>query len=284
MRYDGSSIELETANRLRRTVAQSARLPAPLPVEAAVAAVMCTFVERLTAGEAHALLAAVPGAVRPMFEMCATHRAGKPTAVEMDRAAFLVRIAEHIDVTPAHAEVIGSAVFTAVRAELPPKLVADIWAQLPHGLKELWVAPPISAPALDVTIPTEEVRHAVEVDIERRAKLPPHVTAAAAFAAVMCTLARRLSGGEARDVVAGLPIDLRPLVERCATHRSERGGVFGREVFLGGVREHLAIELPDAERIVREVFRAAKRVLPQQTIANVASQLPSELRALWQGA
>ncbi len=283
MVYRGADIDFETENRLRRHVAESARLPAALTVEAAVAAVMCVLVERLTAGEAHELLEGMPEPLRPMFQRCVLHRGGQPL-LTLDRAELLARVADHLDVTPAHAEVVTSAVFDAVRSELPRELVANVAAQLPHGLKELWLSRPILAPDLDASVPAEEQRRLVEADIERWARLPAGVTAAAAFKAVMCSLSRRLSGGEAKDVLLGLPRELRELVDGCVIHRGELAAVFGRDELRRDVAEHLAVGDADAESITLAVLRAAKRVLPQQTIVAVASQLPRDLADVWTSA
>jgi uncharacterized protein (DUF2267 family) len=284
MRYERSQADLETTNRLRRAVAQSARLPAPLTVEAAVSAVMCALTERLTAGEAYVVLESVPIPISSMFETCVLHREGKPTA-KVDRAELVAKVADHLGVTPAHAELVCSAVFAAIRAELPGEVVMAVAAQLPHGLAELWLGPPISAPDLDVEIPPEETRRAIETDLERRAHLPPHVTPAAAFAAVMCTFARRLSGGEARHLLLGLPAPVRSIIERCATHRDEHAEVFGRDELLRTVGDHLMMmSEDDSTRIVHEVLRAAKRLLPQRTIAEVEAQLPVDLLELWREA
>lgn len=270
----------ETSNRLRRNVAGTARLPSTLTVEAAVAAVMCVLVERLTAGEAHDLLAGAPPELRPLFDRCALHRSGQPVST-LDRAAFLARVADHLDVTPAHAELVTSAVFTAVRRELPSELVEHVAAQLPHGLSDLWLGPPVAAPALDTAVPQAELRRDIEIDIERRAELPPRISAATAFSTVMCALTRRLSGGEARAVLLGLPSDLRELVESCVIHRGEHAEVFDKEALLRDIREHLGVGGGDATRIVEAVLRAAKHLLPQATVAAVSSQLPPDLRATW---
>ena len=121
----------------------------------------------------------------------------------------------------------------------------------------------------------------MESDLTRRAKLPPHVTPDAAFAAVMCCFARRLSGGETRHLVLGLPASLRALIERCSVHR-EQPAIFGRDELVRAISDHLIITDPDdTERILLEVLRSAKRVLPQETIAEIGSQLPSDLRELW---
>jgi hypothetical protein len=45
----------------------------------------------------------------------------------------------------------------------------------------------------------------VEANIEQQGGLPPGMRGADAAAAVLCVLAQRLSGGEARDLVVTLP-------------------------------------------------------------------------------
>jgi uncharacterized protein (DUF2267 family) len=283
MELGRNQTDLETANRVRRTVAATARLPAELTAEAAIAAVMCALTERLTAGEAFAVLENVPLAIAPMFELCVYHRQRQPTS-KLGRAELVARVAEHLGVTPAHAELIASAVFTAVRAELPPEVVMTVAVQLPHGLKELWLGAPVMAPDLDVEIAPKDARDAIERDLERRSALPNHVTPAAAFSAVMCSFARRLSGGETRHVLLGLPAVVRPLLERCAAHHTEYADVFGRRELLHEIEDHLFVGHEVAEHIALEVLRAVKRNLPQHTIDEVASQLPPDLRELWDEA
>src|SRR4051812_29405520 len=118
MQFERAQADPETTNRLRRNVAATARLPSSLTVEAAVTGVMCVLTDRLTLGAAYELLRDAPRSIGAMFELCVTHREGKPTA-RLDRAKFIAKVADHLGVTPAHAELVCSAVFGAVRAELP---------------------------------------------------------------------------------------------------------------------------------------------------------------------
>lgn len=273
----------ETEIRVRRTVASSARLPAQLTAERAVQAVLCVLVERLTPGEAHQLLKAVPFALAPLFERCVAERDGRP-ARKMDHAEFMARVADHLGVSPAHAELICSAVFNAVRAELPAEISTHVARQLPHGLKELWLGPPVSAPDLDVDVRPEQARAVIERDLERRAHLPAHVAPSSAFVAVMCTFARRLSAGEARHVLLGLPGSVRGLIDRCARHEHEESEVFGRDALLRDIGEHLSTEGEVTERIALEVLRATKRTLAPSVNEEIAAQLPPDLAELWEKA
>lgn len=283
MRLQARPHDLERTNRVRSEIAKHARLPAELTVEAAVAAAMGALFERLTRGEAHALMAGVPPPFRLLLDSGESRRDEQPTR-RMSRSELVDRVASHLDVTPAHAEIICSAVYTAMRRELDLHLVLAVANQLPQGIKELWLGPPVDAPSLDTHVPTGRIHAVLERDLERRADLPAHVTADAAFSSVMHTLSRRLSGGEVADVVLGLPKDLRPLLANAIEERGEEAAPFGRPELLHEVEHRLAVGQHEALRIACEVIHLAKRLLPQKTIAGVTSQLPDDLRELWLAA
>jgi uncharacterized protein (DUF2267 family) len=265
--------------RFKRTVGSEARLPHEVDAEEAISAVMCTLTERLTAGEAHVLLDALPQFVRGFFSRCVAHRDGRP-AERLDRADFLDRVAHHLDLTPAHAELVCSAVFGAVRAEVPAKMVDDVAQQLPHGLKELWRGDPI-CPSFLATETSRDARLILEEQIRLRAPLPSGVSADAAFTAVMCGFSRRLSGGEARDLLLSLPESLRPLIARSVQQRDEAAAVFDGGEFADRIREDLGCTPSEVEPIVRTVFDAVSRLIPAAQRSHVASQLPLELKELW---
>jgi uncharacterized protein (DUF2267 family) len=121
----------------------------------------------------------------------------------------------------------------------------------------------------------------VEANIEQQAALPPGMRGTDAAAAVLCVLAQRLSGGEARDLVVTLPEGLRPRVQACARHRGERGEAFDYDEFLRRVAAHLGVSAPKAEEITRTVFAAVRRTLPVKEQQDVAGQLPWDQEQLW---
>ena len=284
MHVERNQADQAATERVRSSVSSSARLPADLAPDDVIAAVMCTLVDRLTAGETHYLFEALPASLRPLFATCVRHRVGQPT-LKLDHVDFLERVAEHLAVTPAHAEIICEAVFDAVRNELPDKLVGDIAHQLPRGLQELWLTGRRVEPLpVEATLSAGDARRAVEDEIAEETELPEGVTSSDAFSAVMCTVAQRISGGEARELLLGLPATLRGLVERCALHRAEESEVFGGEELGRRVAVHLRIEPAQAEPIVRAVFGAVKRVLPTKANFDIGSQLPVDLRELWESA
>jgi len=266
----------EEVRELAAEIEARAPLPPHVDAQAAIGAVMCTLTERLTAGEAYELLDAVPDHVRPIFERCVLHREGTP-ADRFGRAELVERVAVHLGVTPTHGEAICRAVFGALQRRLPSDLIAHVGAQLPRGLRELWLEPtPTSPKVTDPGAARNEVLEAIA-----RADLPPEVDPAQAFAAVMCTVCQRLSGGEVQDVYLGLPATLRPLVAQCVLHRGEHAETFDRDELLRRIAAHLGVTDAQAEPVARAVFEAVKTVLPDKEIADVTSQLPQDLRDLW---
>ncbi|HSO36680.1 MAG TPA: DUF2267 domain-containing protein, partial [Labilithrix sp.] len=190
-----------------------------------------------------------------------------------------------LGVTPARAEAITAAVLPAVRREVTPGLARNVARQLPRDLSALWLASsPIAPPSTLGGAAERSPRQAVEAEIARRVRLPATVTADAAIKAVMDIFTRRLSGGEAFDVLLGLPDDLRRLIEGSVLGRDERASVFGRATLMRAVGLRLRIAREDAEPLVVAVLAAVKRILPVKEIDDIAEQLPLDLRDLWLSA
>ena len=111
--------------------------------------------------------------------------------------------------------------------------------------------------------------------------LPRGMSGQEAYCAAMCTLCRRLSRAEARDVYLALPRPLQRLIEDCAlVNRGEQSEILDREQFVRRVAERLQVDRDHAEAITRTVFAAVETVLPTKEIHDVASQLPRELKTI----
>jgi uncharacterized protein (DUF2267 family) len=118
-------------------------------------------------------------------------------------------------------------------------------------------------------------------DIRRHASLPPNVTPEDALSAVMCTFSRHVSGGEARLLWNALPGSIKPLLDRCMIHRNEKAERFAKDQLLIRVAEHLGVTVEQAEEITSAVLTAISSSLPAKEMADVASQLPRDMRDLW---
>lgn len=252
-----------------------------MTVDDATSVVMSLLASRLTPGLAHELLESLPPYVRTRFGP-AIETLGYEPVVKLDRAEVVAHVADLLDVTPGRAEAITTAVLSAVCAEVPAEIARRVALQLPRDLSALWLASsPIAPPSIPAAAEGDSARPAVEAEIERRVQLPDNVTADSAIKAVMEIFSQRLSGGEAFDVLLGLPDDLRRLAEGGVLGRDEPASVFDRETLIGAVGYRLRITREDAEPIVVAVLAAMKRVLPVKEIDDVAEQLPPDLRELW---
>jgi uncharacterized protein (DUF2267 family) len=256
---------------------RNAELPGHVTAAAAAVIVASALFRRLTSGQAHKIVAALPPALRPLFEPSLAMRDREPLA-HLRRREFIEGIAENLGLAPVAAELVTITVFRALQDTLPDEEAGNVTRQLPRDLQELWLAgqPKSRAMASEVTL-HDEVFHKIE-DAE---VLPPHVGVPAAFSTVMCLLARRLSGGESRHLLLGLPRTLRSLVWPSLPNRGESASTFGVPEFTAAVADDLRIDLDNAAEVINVVFAAARSVLPSEERHHVASQLPPDLRRLW---
>lgn len=118
-------------------------------------------------------------------------------------------------------------------------------------------------------------------DLERSGYLPPGVTGADAALAVLCTLSRRIAGGRPPDFLEGLSAPVRTILTRCPAHLGGAGAISGAEEFSRRVAEHLEIAPDRAEDVVRVVFGALKRWLPEEHVQALEREMPKDLEDLW---
>lgn len=256
-------------------IADEAGLPAWVTAEGAALAATAALADRLTAGQAHALVAALPQPLRD--ELGARPREHHPHGGGM--IDLVDRVARELGIAPSSAELVVCAVFRELTEELPAELVAHVAQQLPADLRAAWLARAATTEE-EVTGDLQLTKRMLD-DIERTAGLPLRVSPREAFASVMCIFARRLSGGDARELFLGLPRTLRQFVERGMLERREEPLAFGTDELVASVAQDLGTDLEGAEAIVAAVIAAVTRALPREEIAHVASQLPEDLRALW---
>ncbi len=262
-------------------VTAHAPLPAHVPTVEAAVAVVSALLHRLTPGQAHRLVMALPEALRPTFDAALRARERERTIATFGRAELLADLGLRLSVTPATAEAIAAAVFEGVRASIAPDVAANVAAQLPHDLRDLWLGAHGLAELERGETDLEARDRFLEV-LRSRGALPDGVPPDEAVAAVMCTFAQRLSGGEAGDLLLALPRTIRPLVMRCFRH-PENAATFDAEQLVARVAEHLGTDAARARSIVGAVFDAVRSVIPADQIEDAASQLPADLRDLWVG-
>lgn len=269
---------VESRQVFLQEIADRVTLPRDITPEVAVSATMGNLVARLTAGEAHNVLYALPDAVGELLARVVSAREGIPVDT-FGRAQFLERVAEDLGVTPVYAEAICRVVFDAVEARLPPEEIDHVANQLPHGLKELW----LEHGAIQQQVPAdaEAARDEALAYVAEHGGLPDDVSPEQAVATVLSRFSARLSGGEAIELFLAIPDRLRVLFSRAVLHRAEEAETFDRDELLRRVAGDLGAEIEQAEPITSAVFKAVQRVIPRHAIDDVASQLPEDLRSLW---
>jgi uncharacterized protein (DUF2267 family) len=90
------------------------------------------------------------------------------------------------------------------------------------------------------------------------------------------TLADRLSGGEALDLMRHLPSPLRPAPR--PKHKPADG--FGLDEFIRRVSTQTGLPLEQAEAGIRAVLGTLRELLPAEEFEDVAAQLPREIGEL----
>ncbi|MCZ7681604.1 MAG: DUF2267 domain-containing protein [Sandaracinaceae bacterium] len=276
--------EVSTGDIAQR-VEERVELPRGVHGAEAIVAVMCPLLERVTRGAARGVLASMPDALRQRLRACA-HPREQPELL-FGRAELLHRVGHELGVDDDRAERIVRGVLEATLALLTFDQARHVGSQLPRDLQVLWGAaarstphPPKSEAAL--AHPAREVPRAYADALERTGALPSETTPTRAVAAVLCTLAMRLSRGEARALAGWLPPELRGFIRPCATHGGhDEPEVFDREELVRRVAGQLGATEEQAERITRAVFAKVRGGLPEHEARNVASQLPKDIQALW---
>jgi len=103
----------------------------------------------------------------------------------------------------------------------------------------------------------------------------PREEAREAVRATLCTLAERITHGEAQDIAVFVPGEFRDLLASA----SNRAEPFGVAEFVHRVADREGVDGVTAERHVRAVFIALRRVASLDAISNLEDQL-SDFRPL----
>ncbi len=119
-----------------RAIDESGTLPSGVDAREAAAAVTCVLLARLDLEQGREILDVLPPEVTAAISECPIH--GGAPGEAFGKAAFLERVARHLQLAPAVVETPASAVLHAVRAQLPPQLARTVEHQLPGDLRALW--------------------------------------------------------------------------------------------------------------------------------------------------
>jgi uncharacterized protein (DUF2267 family) len=124
------------------------------------------------------------------------------------------------------------------------------------------------------------MRYATLLTLVQRATGLDRPAAQRAIEATLRTLGERITGGEAGDIAAFLPAELRAPLERAL----EPAEPIGREEFVRRVAEREGVDPETAEEHVRAVFRMLGRAVAPGELRDMASQLPAEYEDLLEAA
>lgn len=137
---DNHTTSKEAAKRLSGLVEKQHVLPEDVDPREAISAVLCVLTSRLGKKQADRALEALPRPVRSMVDFCILHRDEPSRVFALDE--FLRQVADHLDVTPHTARRVIRAVFSALRADLPPEAIEKATRQLPPDIRSLWLPDP----------------------------------------------------------------------------------------------------------------------------------------------
>jgi uncharacterized protein (DUF2267 family) len=129
-----------------------------------------------------------------------------------------------------------------------------------------------------VHIPRDEAERAMRAVLR---VLGRHISTGEAedIDAVVETLAVRVSGGEIHDLIAELPAELHPALER-GERESRAATPMSADEFLARVAERERVSREEAERHARAVFAALRDVISSKEFADVAAQLSRDYEPL----
>src|ERR1700760_519778 len=251
-----------TEDEFITAVAQAARIGWD-QAKRATQATLETLADRIDAGEARDLAAALPDTIAPYL--------GTATPAErFGLDEFLRRVAgrEGVDLETARCQ--AEAVFTVLQravghkefADLSAELPKDFAAVLPHG-------PAIEVISTDSFIQRVADRAATDADESRRA-----------IDAVLETLAMRIAGGEVDDLRARLPVEFHPALDRGKALSGGKATRMKLDDFVRRVAEQEGISLDRALEHVSAVLRTVRDAVGEQEFLDVTSQLPAEYEAL----
>jgi uncharacterized protein (DUF2267 family) len=222
--------------------------------ERATEAVLRTLGERIAAGEARELAAALPRPLHgPLLEPGGD-------AQPFEAREFVGRLAEREGTDPATAEKHARAVFVALARFAPLGEIADLGSDYAALLGD---------PAVPEPLPAGEF-------VERasaRAGLYPS-RGWRAVEAVLETIGERIAGGEVDDLISALPSELAPPLERGKARSGGKARRMSLDEFVDVVAEREGVTAEAALEHAQAVFLTLREVLPDKELSDLLDELP----------
>lgn len=116
--------------------------------------------------------------------------------------------------------------------------------------------------------------------VKERARFRSDEAAVKAVHSVLEVLGQRITVGQAEDVAAALPPELRPYLSQ-----TPGAGPMDRRDFLARVAEKEGVDVPTAEEHARAVLSVLGEWIPRAELRDTLEQIPNDMRNLfvWTG-
>jgi uncharacterized protein (DUF2267 family) len=242
--------------------------------ELAARSTLETLAEWLSAGEARDIARQLPG---DLGKWLASSDGAQPFHAD----EFLRRVAEREGIDLETAESHARAVFIALGRVVSHQELEDMAAELPTDFLPLIAPAEAEADRLDPdeVVPAEEFvsrvadRSGLDEDHARRAT-----------EAVLEALAERIAGGEVDDLVAQLPADLRPALERGNERTGGKAQRMSLDEFAERVAELEGVSTDDAREHAQAVLKTLREAISEKEFDDLFAELPDEFRSLLRGS
>lgn len=221
-------------------------------------AVVQALAEQVGQQRMHGLADQLPRGLRPRVEASAA-APGQPLR------EFYTRVGELEGRDPAQPDRHVRAVFATLHDATTGGQLREVVGQLPVEYQELLPseAAPVSAEGFLAAV-------------QQRGQLASAHEAAVVTRLILGALAERISAGQARDLAAAVPGELRPHIESGREARA-----FSLEDVLERLMHAQQVHREVAMRYVRAVLRTLREHVPEREIADTRAQLPSEFAELF---
>ena len=227
---------------------------------------MQTLAEHVTREEARQVAGLLP------VEVGAWLHTSSWGAQRFDVDEFVRRISERAEVDLSTAQRYAAAVFTALSQAVPEEY-DNIVAQLPRDFTPLLSrGPDIEAVPAAKFLSQVADRTGLDLDGARRAT-----------EAVLQTLAERIAGGEVRDLMLWLPVEMHEPLKRGVAESNGVARKIPLDRFVMRVAECEGVDLEQAVAHTRGVLTTLREMIPDEELRDITDQLPREYDALLLG-